>query len=44
MNNKIESLVAEVKKVIKGKDDIIVKIITAILASGHILLDRKSVV
>ncbi len=39
MNNKIESLVAEVKKVIKGKDDIIVKIITAILASGHILLE-----
>lgn len=37
MNNKIESLVSEVKKVIKGKDDIIVKIITAILASGHIL-------
>lgn len=39
MNNKIESLVSEVKKVIKGKDDIIVKIITAILASGHILLE-----
>ena len=39
MNNKIESLVMEVKKVIKGKDDIIVKIITAILASGHILLE-----
>lgn len=39
MNNKIESLVVEVKKVIKGKDDIIVKIITAILASGHILLE-----
>lgn len=39
MNNKIESLVVEVKKVIKGKDDIIVKIVTAILASGHILLE-----
>lgn len=32
-------LVNEVKKVIKGKDDIIIKVITAILASGHILLE-----
>lgn len=39
MNYEIEQLVGEIKKVIKGKDDIIIKVITAILASGHILLE-----
>lgn len=39
MNNRIEMLIEEVKKVVKGKDDVIEKIITAILASGHILLE-----
>lgn len=39
MNKEIEMLVKEIKKVIKGKDDIIVEVITAILASGHILLE-----
>lgn len=39
MNREIENLVKEIKKVIKGKDEIIVKVITAILASGHILLE-----
>lgn len=39
MNKEIETLVKEIKKVIKGKDDIIVEVITAILASGHILLE-----
>lgn len=39
MNREIEALVKEVKKVIKGKDDIILQVITAVLASGHILLE-----
>ena len=39
MNRQIEALVKEIKKVIKGKDDIVVEVITAILASGHILLE-----
>lgn len=39
MNREIENLLQEVKKVIKGKDDIILQVITAILASGHILLE-----
>ncbi len=39
MNNQIEALVKEIKKVIKGKDDVILEVITAILSSGHILLE-----
>lgn len=39
MNQQIEQLIIEIKKVIKGKDDVIAKIIMAILASGHILLE-----
>lgn len=39
MNREIEALVREIKKVIKGKDDVISEVITAILASGHILLE-----
>ena len=39
MNAKISQLTKEIKKVIKGKDDVIVTIITAVLASGHILLE-----
>lgn len=35
----IESILEEVKKVIKGKDDIIEKVLTAILAKGHILVE-----
>ena len=38
-NEKIERLLAEVKKAIKGKDDAIVSVITAMLAGGHILLE-----
>lgn len=39
MNNKIESLIKEVKKVIKGKDDKIKTVVTAMLAGGNILLE-----
>ena len=39
MNSQIEALVKEIKKVIKGKDDVILEVITAILSSGHILLE-----
>lgn len=39
MDNRAEKIIAEVKKVIKGKDDIIEKILAVILAGGHILLE-----
>jgi len=39
MNKKIEILIKEVKKVIKGKDDKIRLVVTAILANGNILLE-----
>jgi MoxR-like ATPase len=39
MNRNIESIVNEIKKVIKGKDDVILKSLMAILANGHILFD-----
>ncbi|MBE5958077.1 MAG: MoxR family ATPase [Lachnospiraceae bacterium] len=39
MNKEIEMLIKEIKKVIKGKDDVILEVITAILGSGHILLE-----
>lgn len=39
MNKQIERLINEVKKVIKGKDDKIRLVITAILANGNILLE-----
>lgn len=35
----VQGIIAEVKKVIVGKDDIIEKVLTAILAGGHILLE-----
>lgn len=38
-NEKIDHLVEEVKKVLKGKDDVILSVITAMLAGGHILLE-----
>lgn len=37
--HQVESIMAEVKKVIMGKDGIIEKVLTAILARGHILLE-----
>lgn len=39
MNTKIEKIRDEIKKVITGKDEIIEKVIGAILAEGHILLE-----
>lgn len=39
MNHQIEAIFAEVKKAISGKDEVIVRVFTAILAGGHILLE-----
>lgn len=39
MNQEIEQIISEIQGVIKGKDDVIKKVIAAILASGHILLE-----
>lgn len=39
MLNKANLIVSEVKKVIVGKDDIIKKVLMAVLANGHILLE-----
>lgn len=39
MNNKIEAIRNEVRKAIVGKDEVIDRTLTAILAGGHILLD-----
>ena len=39
MNKKIEDIVSEVKKVVIGKDEIIEKVLMAILAGGHNLLE-----
>lgn len=39
MNPQIEKLLNEVKKVLKGKDDVILKVISAMIAGGHILLE-----
>lgn len=39
MDKRAEKIIAEVKKVIKGKDDVIEKILTVIIAGGHILLE-----
>jgi MoxR-like ATPase len=39
VDKRAEKIIAEVKKVIKGKDDVIEKILTVILADGHILLE-----
>lgn len=37
--NKIDDVLAQVNKVIKGKDDIVVKVMAAILAGGHVLME-----
>ncbi|MCL2526911.1 MAG: MoxR family ATPase [Defluviitaleaceae bacterium] len=39
MTKPISNIITEIEKVIVGKQDIIIKILTAILAKGHILLD-----
>ena len=39
MDKQISKLLNEVKKVVKGKDDVIIKVISAMIAGGHILLE-----
>lgn len=39
MNLQVEKLQNEIKKVLKGKDNVIISVITAMLAGGHILLE-----
>lgn len=39
MRHELDAVVREVQKVIVGKDDVIAKILMAMLADGHILLD-----
>lgn len=39
MNTELEQVVAEVNKVVKGKDQVIRKVLGAILAGGHVLLE-----
>ena len=39
MDNRAEKIITEVKKVIKGKDTVIEKVLAVILAGGHILLE-----
>ena len=39
MRQEIEAIVSEIENVISGKRDVIVKILTALLADGHVLLD-----
>lgn len=39
MNNELEQIVAEVNKVVKGKDRVIRKVLAAVLAGGHVLLE-----
>ena len=37
--NKLQEIQCEVNKVIKGKDDVVCKVLAAILAGGHILME-----
>ncbi len=39
MNAQINQLLDEVKKVLRGKDDVVLSVLTAMLAGGHILLE-----
>lgn len=39
MNTELEQIVTEVGKVIKGKDEVIRKVLAAVLAGGHVLLE-----
>jgi len=39
MNESVAKVIGEVKKVILGKDEVIEKVLMAILAQGHVLLD-----
>lgn len=39
MHTELEQVVAEVGKVVKGKDEVIRKVLAAVLAGGHVLLE-----
>ncbi len=39
MNTELERIVTEVNKVVKGKDGVIRKVLAAVLAGGHVLLE-----
>ncbi|MDE6699655.1 MAG: MoxR family ATPase [Acetatifactor sp.] len=39
MNTELEQIVTEVNKVVKGKDRVIRKVLAAVLAGGHVLLE-----
>ena len=39
MNTELEQIVTEVNKVVKGKEDVIRKVLAAVLAGGHVLLE-----
>ena len=39
MNRELEQIVAEVNKVVKGKDRVVRKVLAAVLAGGHVLLE-----
>lgn len=39
MNQEIERILKEIQGVVKGKDDVVKKVVAAILAGGHILLE-----
>ena len=39
MNAELEQVVTQVKQVVKGKDDVIRKVLAAVLAGGHVLLE-----
>lgn len=39
MNTELEQIVSEVGKVVKGKDDVIRKVLAVVLAGGHVLLE-----
>ncbi len=39
MNQKIEAILNEIRKVIVGKDEIVAKVLMAVLASGHVLME-----
>lgn len=39
MNNELEQIVTEVNKVVKGKERVVRKVLVAVLAGGHVLLE-----
>ena len=39
MNTAIQGIIDEIKKNIKGKDDVIKRVLCAMLAGGHVLLE-----